>query len=217
MRAGKNQAMTIYERLELLDSDLQLLPAQLGEHRTPSVNKVLYERFESVAARRSFVPDGLLHRLFQRCASSDVSAVQLCHWWRTTFPESGPGVETREQHHILINWGWGALQDSRTRSTDGRLACLGARWQSGLHVGLDRKIGRTHGCACGCGPGGRRTRSCWAGRWSCTRFLFRECEQLSHDLGFFPFFCPLASAPTQRRQQEQGGRRQYCQGNHDGG
>jgi len=66
MRAGKNQAMTIYERLELLDSDLQLLTAQLGEHRTPSANKVLYERFESVAV---FGPDGAARVLWGKSAA----------------------------------------------------------------------------------------------------------------------------------------------------
>src|SRR5215470_556886 len=55
MRAGKSQGMAIYERLELLDSDLQFLGTQVSEHHLPVINKVLQPRFESIAA---FGPDG---------------------------------------------------------------------------------------------------------------------------------------------------------------
>jgi putative nucleotidyltransferase with HDIG domain len=61
MRASKNHAMAIYERLELLDSDLQLLAAQASENRTPSVSAVLQRRFESVAA---FRPDGSVRAMW---------------------------------------------------------------------------------------------------------------------------------------------------------
>jgi putative nucleotidyltransferase with HDIG domain len=61
MRASKNQAMAIYERIELLDSDLQLLTAQVSDRRTPAISKVLQDRFDSVTV---FGPDGSARALW---------------------------------------------------------------------------------------------------------------------------------------------------------
>ena len=55
IRASKNQAMAIYERIELLDSELQLLTAQVSDRRMPAISKVLQDRFDSVTV---FDPDG---------------------------------------------------------------------------------------------------------------------------------------------------------------
>jgi hypothetical protein len=77
MRASKNQAMAIYERLELLDSDVQLLTAQLGERRSPVVNRVLRDRFESVAV---FGPDGSTHSLWGNSfGSPQLSQAEIEH------------------------------------------------------------------------------------------------------------------------------------------
>src|SRR5882672_5432244 len=67
MRASKNQAMAIYERIELLDSDLQLLAAQVSDRRTPAISKVLQDRFDSVTV---FGPDGSVRALWGRPATA---------------------------------------------------------------------------------------------------------------------------------------------------
>ena len=131
------------------------------------------------------------------------------------FQNQGLVWRRRREHRKLISLGRGALR-ARIFLTDRRLSCLGARWQSGLYIRLDRKIGRSHGRARWRGPGGCGTRTSGARSRPGACFLLGKRQQLSHDLGLLPFFCPLAFASSQRRQQEQGSRRQYCQGNHDG-
>ncbi|HST08778.1 MAG TPA: HD domain-containing phosphohydrolase, partial [Terriglobales bacterium] len=61
MRASKSQAMVIYERLELLNSDLQLLSAQVNDRRVPAIGRVLTDRLESVTV---FDADGSSHSLW---------------------------------------------------------------------------------------------------------------------------------------------------------
>lgn len=77
MRAGKSQAMAIYERLELIDSDLQFLGTQIGDHRLPAINKVLQSRFESISV---VAPDGSTRALWGDApASLQLSAAENEH------------------------------------------------------------------------------------------------------------------------------------------
>ena len=55
MRASKGQGMAIYERLETLDSDLQLLSSQPKELMPTATRKALQFKFEDLSI---FAPDG---------------------------------------------------------------------------------------------------------------------------------------------------------------
>src|SRR5215469_11944890 len=55
VRASKDQGMAIYDRLELLDSDLQLLSAQIREHRSFIAATIAQGHFKGYA---EFGPDG---------------------------------------------------------------------------------------------------------------------------------------------------------------